>query len=36
MCIGEQEKIKAKWKINNIHAAFKLSREAFISVFINQ
>ena len=36
MCISEQEKIYAKYKINNIHVAFKLSREAFVSVFINQ
>ena len=36
ICIREQGKIKAKQKINNIHVAFKLSREAFVSMFINQ
>ena len=29
-CIPEQEKIKAKEKISNIHVAFKLSHEAFV------
>ena len=32
MCVREQEKIKAKLKIDNIHVAFKLLREAFVSV----